>query len=175
MRRSDKIIAGSAALGLEEPVLASLALMFAAATAPPAFVLVAFAGDEQVGFVAPGTIRVEGDSKRFETLWIYTPAQHVGPHLVRRAVRTSRADCARGTVGEEQARFYGEGGHLLFAEPTRAPDMRPVLPRSASEDVLRFVCAGEEPYPDIKVSPDVAAAATLADEIAAFYRANPTR
>jgi hypothetical protein len=175
MRRSDKIIAGSAALGLEGCVLASLTLMVAAATVAPAYVLVAFAGDEQVGFVAPDSIRAEGDAKRFETLWIYTPTQQVGAHVVRRAVRINRADCARGTIGEEQARFYGESGDLLFAEPTHAPDMRAVLPRSASEDVLRFVCTGAEPYPDIKVSSDIAAAATLADEIASFYRANPTR
>jgi hypothetical protein len=175
MRRSDKIIAGSAGLRVEERMLAALAIMLAAAPLSPGYVLVAFAGDEQVAFVSPGSIRVEGDARGFETLWIYTPQQQIGSHLVRHVVRTNRADCARGTIGEEQARFYGESGDLLFAEPRRAVDMRAVLPRSASEDVLRFVCTGAEPYPDIKVSPDVAAAATLADEIASFYRANPTR
>ena len=156
-------------------MLAALAIMLAVVPVSPGYVLVAFAGDEQVGFVAPVSVRAEGDARRFETLWIYTPRQRIGPHLVRRVVRTNRADCARGTIGEEQARFYGEIGDLLFAEPARAAEMRAVLPRSASEDVLRFVCTGAEPYPDIKVSGDVVAAVALADEIASFYRANPTR
>ncbi len=156
-------------------MFAAFALLLAAAPVASGYVLVAFAGDAQVGFVAPASIREEGGLRRFETLWIYTPAQPLGAGVVRRAVRTNRADCARGTVGEEQALFYGASGDLLFAESPHAAVMRPVLPRSAGEDVLRFVCAGAEPYPDIKLSPDVAAAAALADEIASFYRANPTR
>lgn len=147
----------------------------AASAAEKPLVLVAFAGDKQIGFIRPSDTRAEGSSRVYSVLWIYTPPQPSGSGTVHRAVWQSVADCARGTIEQRAVTFYGPGQTPIGTQTLVEAEPETVMPSSPGEDVLRFVCSGVEPYPDIRLSADEGDAASLAQELAAFYRANPTR
>lgn len=138
-------------------------------------VLVAFGGDRQIGFIRPSDTRADGTTRIYSILWIYTPPQPSGSGLIHRAVWQSVADCSRATIRQRGVTFYGAGSASIGAQTLADAEAETVMPSSPGEDVLKFVCSGVEPYPDIRLPTDESDAAALAQELAAFYRANPTR